>query len=136
MSQDRTGLQLQNVGSSPCTLYGYPGLSWVAGTGGHQVGAAATRQADSSGGAEKVVTLAPGAVASAPLDIVDAAVITKSQCKPVPVKGLRVYPPGERAALFIPASGNGAGQYGECSLVTKTPTLIIGYMQLGAQPSS
>jgi hypothetical protein len=135
MSQNHTGLQLRNIGSTTCTLYGYPGVSWVAGADGHQVGAAATRQADITGGAEKVVTLAPGAVASAPLDIVDAAVIPKSECKPVPVRGLRVYPPGERAALFI-ASSASAGQYGECSAVTGPATLVVGYLQPGVQPGS
>jgi hypothetical protein len=136
MSQDHTGLQLRNIGSSTCTLYGYPGVSWVAGANGSQVGAAGSRGADNSGSAEKVITLAPGAVASAPLDIVDAAVIPKSECKPVSVRGLRVYPPGERAALFIPMSGDGSGQYGECSVPTTQSTLIIGYMQPGSQPTS
>jgi hypothetical protein len=133
MSQDHTGLQLRNVGSSACTLYGYPGVSWVAGTDGHQVGAAAELQADDSGSAEESVTLVPGALASAPLDIVDAAAIPRSECRPVPVRGLRVYPPGERAALFLPLP-TGARGYGECSLPTKQPTLIIGYVQAGAQP--
>jgi len=133
MSQDRTGLQLRNTGASACTLYGYPGISWVAGADGHQVGAAAVRQAGTSGGAEKTVTLAPHTLASAPLDIVAAAAIPRSQCKPVPVRGLLVYPPGERAALFLPLP-TPAGGYGECSLPTKQPTLIIGYLQPGVQP--
>ncbi|HEY0933163.1 MAG TPA: DUF4232 domain-containing protein [Trebonia sp.] len=134
MSQNRIGLQLRNVGSSTCTLYGYPGVSWVAGANGHQVGAAAVRRQNDSPGTEKVVTLVPGALASAPLDIVDAAVFSKSQCKPVPVRGLRVYPPGEKAALFLPLA-TGSGGYGECSLATEgITTLSIGYLQSGAQP--
>jgi hypothetical protein len=32
----------------------------------------------------------------------DAAV-----CRPTPVRGLRVYPPGDTAALFVPAEGTG-----------------------------
>jgi hypothetical protein len=133
MSQNHTGLQLRNTGSTACTLYGYPGVSWVAGADGHQVGAAAERQSDNSGSAERTVTLAPGALASAPLDIVDAAVIPTSECKPVPVRGLRVYPPGEKAALFLPLA-TASGGYGECSLATKQPTLTIGYLQAGVQP--
>ena len=133
MSQNHIGLQLRNSGSSPCTVYGYPGVSWVAGADGHQVGAAAQRQSNNSGSAEQTVTLAPGALASAPLDIVDAAVIPPSECKPVPVLGLRVYPPGEKAALFLPLA-TGSGGYGECSLTTKQPTLTIGYLQAGVQP--
>jgi hypothetical protein len=132
MSQNHTGLQLRNTGSSACTLYGYPGVSWVRGATGIQTGAAATRQADPNG-TEKVVTLAPGALASAPLDIVDAAVIPPSECKPVAVRGLRIYPPGQKAALFLPQP-TAAGGYGECSLATKAPTLMIGYLEAGAQP--
>lgn len=133
MSQDHTGLQLRNTGSSACALYGYPGVSWVAGAAGHQVGAAAVRMPDGSGSAERTVTLAPRALASAPLDIVDAAAIPRPECKPVTVRGLRVYPPGEQDALFIPLPAD-AGGYGECSLVTKQPTLIVGYVQPGVQP--
>jgi hypothetical protein len=134
MSQDHTGLQLRNTGSAPCTLAGYPGVSWVAGADGHQVGAPAARQANTSGSPEKTVTLAPGAVASAPLDLVEGGGgLPASQCKPVPVRGLRVYPPGERAALFISAP-TPAGGFGECSKVTTAPMLSIGYLQLGVQP--
>ena len=132
MSQNHTGLQLRNTGTSACTLYGYPGVSWVRGASGVQTGAAATRQADPNG-TEKTVTLAPGGLASAPLDIVDAAVITPSECKPVAVRGLRIYPPGQQAALFLPLP-TAAGGYGECSLTTKSPTLMIGYLEAGAQP--
>jgi Protein of unknown function (DUF4232) len=132
MSQNHTGLQLRNTGSSACTLYGYPGVSWVRGASGIQTGAAAVRQADPSG-TETTVTLAPGALASAPLDIVDAAVIPPSECKPVAVRGLRIYPPGQKAALFL-SLPTAAGGYGECSLTTKSPTLMIGYMEAGVQP--
>jgi hypothetical protein len=133
MSQNHIGLQFRNSGSSPCALYGYPGVSWVAGADGHQVGAAAQRQSDNSGNAEQAITLAPGALASAPLNIVDAAVIPPSECKPVPVRGLRVYPPGQTAALFLPLP-TASGGYGECSLTTKPSTLTIGYLEAGAQP--
>ena len=134
MSQNHTGLQLKNISSSTCTLYGYPGVSWVAGADGHQVGAAATRQPDSTGSKEQTVTLASGALASAPLDIVDAGVFSKSQCKPVPVRGLRVYPPGEKSAMFL-SLPTAAGGYGECSGTTPDPALTIGYLQAGVQPS-
>ena len=134
MSQDHTGLQLRNTGSTACTIYGYPGVSWVAGSDGHQVGAAATRLADPTGGPEGTVTLAPGGIASAPLDIVDAAVFPKASCKPVPVQGLRIYAPGQTAAMFIPLATT-TGGYGECSGTTTSPALIIGYMQAGVQPN-
>lgn len=129
MSQIHTGLQLRNTGPAACTLYGYPGVSWVGGADGHQVGAAATRQTGSGGSAEKTVTLAPGALASAPLDMVQGGGgLPASQCEPVPVRGLRVYPPGEKAALFIPLTNT------ECSKVTVAPMLSVGYLQAGVQP--
>jgi hypothetical protein len=120
MSQNHVGLQLTNIGPAACTLYGYPGVSWVAGADGHQVGAAAARQKNASGSAERTVTLAPGALASAPFDIVDAGVFSPAQCKPVPVRGLRIYPPGEKAALFLPMPTANGG-YGECSGSTALP---------------
>ncbi len=135
MSQNHTGLNLKNTGSTACTLYGYPGVSWVAGSDGHQVGAAASRQADPTGAKQAVITLAPGATASAPLDLIDAAVISKSECKPVPVKGLRVYPPGEKAALFVSLPTTSGG-YGECSASTSQSLLTIGYLQPGVQPGN
>ena len=111
-------------------------MSWVAGADGHQVGDAATRASAPTGSPEKTITLAPGAVASAPLDIVQAAAIgTGQQCKPVPVRGLRVYPPGEKAALFI-SLPTGSGGYGECSAKTSTSTLNVGWLQPGPQPAS
>jgi hypothetical protein len=47
--------------------------------------------------------------------------------------GPRVYPPGEKAALYIPLP-TAAGGYGECSAPTKQPALIVGYVEAGAQP--
>lgn len=133
MSQDHTGLQLRNIGSSACTVQGYPAVSWVAETGGDEIGRPAARSPDATGRTEQVVTLAPGAMASAPLDIVAAAAIPQAECKPVAVSGLQVYPPGGQPALFIPLP-TPAGGYGECSLATKQPTLIVGYVQAGVQP--
>jgi hypothetical protein len=134
MDQDHTGLQLRNIGSSACTLFGYPGVSWVGGADGHQVGAAATRELGINGTepAEKTVTLAPGALASAPIDFVDAAAYPSDQCHAVPVRGLRVYPPGEKAAIFFPMGT--PGQYGICANAKDT-TLSVGYLQAGAQPA-
>ena len=135
-SNDHIGLNFRNAGPVSCTLYGYPGVSWVAGADGHQVGDAATRVPNSTGSREKTVTLASGAVASAPLDIVQGAAIgTGQQCDPVPVRGLRVFPPGEKAALFLPLP-TGSGGYGECSAKTSTSTLNVGWLQPGTQPES
>jgi hypothetical protein len=86
---------------STCTLYGFPGVSFVAGDQGKQVGDAFTRVTGSS---KKTVSVAPGKQANAQLVLVNPSVYEKSDCKPVAVRGFRVYPPEETAAVFVSAS--------------------------------
>ena len=94
---------LENAGSSACTLYGYPGVSHVAGTDGHQVGAAASR--DPADASPRRVTLQPGDVAHATLRIVRYQAYPTERCQPAPVDGYRVYPPGSTAAAFVRQGG-------------------------------
>jgi hypothetical protein len=96
-----------------CTLYGYPGVSWVTGDNGTQVNAPFER----TGGTRKTLTLKPGASAHATLIVVNPDVYDKADCKPVTVRGYRVYPPDEKASIFVAASqtvcsakGKGLGQ--------------------------
>jgi len=95
-------LELTNTGSRPCTLYGYPGVSFVTGATGAQVGAAAEHSSTTE--PLSTVTLDPGASSVATLGIVDAGNYPTS-CQITSTSGLRVYPPGDVAALFIPTSG-------------------------------
>jgi hypothetical protein len=39
--------------------------------------------------------------------LVNVANYDAGVCRPTPVRGLRVYPPGETAALVVPATGTG-----------------------------
>jgi hypothetical protein len=91
-------LVLTNTSSRTCTLYGYPGVSWVAGDQGSQVGDAFQR-----GGVDKkaTVTLDPGQAAHATLQMPNPGNYDEARCKPVSVRGLRVYPPDETAAVFV-----------------------------------
>jgi hypothetical protein len=91
-------LGLRNKGTSECSVQGYPGVSFVAGADGHQVGAPATR----NGQATPRVVVAPGRIAYATLGIHDASAFTQPPCHQTPVLGLRVYPPDQTAALFVP----------------------------------
>lgn len=93
-------LKFKNVSSSSCTLFGNPGVSMVAGPAGAQVGAAATFVNRASA---TTVPLAPGQSASAILQIVQAGNYPAASCGLETVAGLRVYPPGQTAAIFIPA---------------------------------
>jgi len=91
-------LALRNTGTTACTLQGWPGVSFVGGGDGSQIGAAATRATNSP---HPTVTLAPGAVAVAPLQVAVAANYPTDECDPVAADGFRVYPPGSEQSLFV-----------------------------------
>jgi hypothetical protein len=88
-----------NRSARACSLHGYPGVSAVAGDDGHQVGSAASRN---PGNRVATVVLRPGGVASALYGQGNPLNYPKARCQPVHVRGLRIYPPNERAALFLP----------------------------------
>jgi hypothetical protein len=92
-------LALRNTGSTACTLQGWPGVSFVGGGDGRQIGAAATLERNSP---HLTVTLAPGATAYAALRIVQAVNYEPGTCTEVTPDGFRVYPPGSKQALFVP----------------------------------
>jgi Protein of unknown function (DUF4232) len=91
-------IDFTNTSSSTCTLFGFPGVSFVTKVGGSQVGSAATRSTTSTA---KLVTLAPGATANAVLQVVDAGNFSPSACDPVDVTWLKVFPPGSFSALYL-----------------------------------
>jgi hypothetical protein len=90
-------LVFTNTSTRTCTMYGYPGVSFVTAENGQQVNDPAQR--DSSGGAPTLVTLAPTASAHASLRLAQPGNFGPA-CQPVNVAGFRVYPPDETAALF------------------------------------
>jgi hypothetical protein len=90
-------LILTNVSNTTCVIQGYPGVSFVAGSNGHQVGAAASRLS----GPTPPITLPPGQSTTATLGIVDAGNYPSS-CQQTPVLGLRVYPPNQTTSLYVP----------------------------------
>ncbi|GAB2690601.1 DUF4232 domain-containing protein [Kitasatospora kifunensis] len=91
-------LVFTNTSSRTCTLAGYPGVSYVA-AAGQQSGNAADR----TGEPYRTVTLAPHGTAKATLhDSNGVGGYDPGQCQLSPAKGLRIYPPGEKAALFLP----------------------------------
>ncbi|XVU26485.1 DUF4232 domain-containing protein [Actinoplanes sp. CA-054009] len=86
-----------NTSGSTCTLYGYPGVSFVAGDQGKQVGSAFTR----TPGDKQTLRLQPGDKVHATIQIANPQNVSASSCKPVQVRGFRVYPPNETAAVFV-----------------------------------
>ena len=96
-------LLFTNTGGRTCELHGFPGVSYVTGDGGEQVGPAAAE----SGQRGDQVVLRPGGQAAAVVQFVQVANFDAAVYRPTPVRGLRVYPPGDTAALFVPAEGTG-----------------------------
>jgi hypothetical protein len=91
-------LVFQNTGSSPCTLHGYPGVSFVK-IHNTQLGKAASR----TGGATPVVTLIPDAHAYADVRTVNGqGGYSAAQCDLTTVPTLRVYPPNQTESTNIP----------------------------------
>ncbi|MEU8244423.1 DUF4232 domain-containing protein [Actinoplanes missouriensis] len=91
-------LVFENTARFSCTLDGFPGVSFVAGNEGSQVGSAFLR----SNAARHLVTLKPGGKVQATILIADYRNVDAADCKPVQVRGYRVYPPNETAAAFVP----------------------------------
>jgi len=86
-----------NVSSASCTLYGYPGVSFVTGVGGSQIGIPAT---ESPTNPRKLITLAPGQSDHAELQVVNAANYPPADCGLVTAHWLRIYPPNQTAPLY------------------------------------
>lgn len=95
-------IQFTNISTSACTLYGFPGVSFTGETYAVQVGPAAARNHSSP---EQVVTLAPGAMASAQVKIVDAQNYPAGTCGLTTASGILVYPPNLAKAVGLPFNG-------------------------------
>ncbi len=117
-----TFIVFTNTGPKPCTLAGHPGVSYVAGADGHQVGKSAAR----ASGTIHTVTLASGETASALLHETNYQNFEPAACKPVEVRGLRVYPPGSKASFFVAKPGK------QCSGTSlPDPALSVGVVRPG-----
>ena len=91
-------LKLTNLSAHACTLRGYPGISARA-LGGRELGSAASRNPAHP---SRRVALAPGATATAVLQITDAHNFPPATCRPVTAARLRVYLPGATASRLVP----------------------------------
>jgi hypothetical protein len=100
---DFTVIDFTNSGSASCTLYGFPGVS-LTNSSGAQIGAAATRNPSK---APTLVTLAPGAKASAELGVANAQNYPAADCKPTASAQLKVFPPNQTRAIEAPFTATG-----------------------------
>lgn len=91
-----TPVILTNTGGASCSLTGYPGVSYVSGSGA-QIGPSA---AEATSPATRTVVLPPGSAASADLHQPDPGDYS-SGCAPRQAQRLRVYPPNQRSPLTV-----------------------------------
>lgn len=94
-------LLITNVSAKPCEIQGFPGVSYVTGDDGHQVGKDAFRE----GTKGNAVKLNPGQAAAADIQFVNVRNFDSGTCQPTEVRGLRIYLPQETASNFVPAAG-------------------------------
>lgn len=98
----RVAIILRNTGAQSCTLQGWPGVSFVGGGNGTQIGNAATLDRSTP---HQTLTLRPSGEVQAVVTVRDAGNWDSATCHPRVTDGFRVIPPGSRQALFVPASG-------------------------------
>ncbi len=91
-------LEFRNTSSSACTLFGYPGVSFVTGPGGSQIGNSAS---EDSATPRQSVTLAAGSTAHALLQVAVAQNYPPSRCHLAKTHWLRIFPPGETVPLYV-----------------------------------
>ena len=91
-------VQFANTSSAPCTLYGYPGVSFVTAAGGSQIGIPATRNPTL---AARLVTLSPGQTVHAELQVADAQNYPPADCGLVTAHWLKIYPPNQTAPVYV-----------------------------------
>jgi hypothetical protein len=101
-------IDFTNTSGSSCTLTGYPGVSLVSGPSHQQIGLAAKRS--STGAPAAAVTLGPGDTANAVVQIVDALNFPKSSCSPAKAADLKVFPPNQFTAVYLPDTSYGCGK--------------------------
>jgi hypothetical protein len=115
-------LDLSNISSRACFLEGYPGVSFVTGQGGRQIGAAADRNPVY---ARHSIIIAPGAVAHALLGITDAGNYSPSLCGSIiSTSWLKVFPPDQFSALYVPFSSQACSKK---STVTLHVSVIVAH---------
>jgi hypothetical protein len=111
-------LDFTNTSSHSCDMYGFPGVSFVTGNPGSQIGAAASRQTTFG---PQTVRLASGATAHAWLGLVDVGNFSPSACGPVTAHWLKIYPPDQFTALHTRFTAQVCSK----KVTTSTPLLIL-----------
>ena len=88
-------LVLTNTGTTACTLFGYPGVSFIDASG-VIIGKPSSRDQ----GPVHTITLVAGGAANALSRQPDPGAFSASVCQPKTADRVRVYPPDQTVALF------------------------------------
>ncbi|GHH85242.1 hypothetical protein GCM10018793_52480 [Streptomyces sulfonofaciens] len=94
-------LRVTNDADTPCSLFGFPGVSMVDAQG-HQLGKPADRDGAQARGR---VVMKPGQREQVTLRVIDAGVYSGGTCHVAGAAGIRVYPPGQKASVVVPVKG-------------------------------
>ena len=109
------GFAIRNSGSAPCRTYGYPGVQFLAASGGFLPTKSQRTTSDFAGPVPlEAIVLAPGASASFRLGVTHG---NASPAGCTTAHGLQIYPPDDTATLrtVIPAGAT------ECGTTTVSP---------------
>jgi Protein of unknown function (DUF4232) len=119
-----TNIDFTNTSGAACMLEGYPGVSLVSAgnNGGKQVGDDAKRTTTAP---VRAVTLEAGQTAHAALGVAEAANFPAARCKPVTAHWLKVFPPNQRAAAYVPFTTKTCGN-------STVPTMTISALRTGS----
>jgi len=109
-------LEISNVSGHACTLFGFPGVS-ALGSGGKQLGSPAGRDHSHPG---STVTLQPHQTAHVILQITEVANFPTASCHPATADALRVFAPGDFAAMKFPFSFKACARRGPVYLHVST----------------
>lgn len=119
-----TNIDFTNISGSTCVLRGYPGVSLVSAgsNAGSQIGADAKRSRPTP---VKSITLAGGQAAHAVLGVADAGNFPASRCHPITAHWLKVFPPDQTVAAYVPFSTQTCAS-------TAQPTMTITAVSAGS----
>lgn len=116
-------LRFTNVSRTTCVMVGFPGVSYVTGPNGRQIGDPAVRE----GARGRQVTLAPGQLASALITIANPDHFDANTCKPTQIRGFRVYAPDDTTAMYVARPNTTV-----CASNPGEPTLEVQSVNAGA----
>ena len=119
-------IDFTNIGTTSCSLYGYPGIALAGGSPVNQIGAAASRSPQA---APALVTLHPGGVANTLLRITQAQNYPTSKCGPMASTYLQIYPPNQTTPIYLGYKSTGCSE-------TSVNLLTVSVVQSGAGSGS